>query len=53
MLTEGRRMREMADILKFNEKAVLFHKYHIKQSFQSQKQLGPGLVRAQALADPS
>ena len=45
-------MREVADILKVNEKAVFcFSNITSRQSFQSQKQLGLGLVRAQALAD--
>lgn len=33
LLAEGRRIKEVADILKVSEKTVLFHKYHIMQSF--------------------
>lgn len=33
LLAEGRRMKEVADILKVSEKAVMFHKYQIMQSF--------------------
>jgi DNA-binding NarL/FixJ family response regulator len=33
LLAEGRPMKEVADILKVSEKTVMFHKYHIMQSF--------------------
>ena len=33
LLAEGRPMKEVADILKISEKTVMFHKYHIMQSF--------------------
>jgi len=33
LLAEGRPMKEIADILKVSEKTVMFHKYHIMQSF--------------------
>ena len=33
MLAEGRLMKETADILKVSEKTVMFHKYHIMESF--------------------
>jgi DNA-binding NarL/FixJ family response regulator len=33
LLAEGRRTKEVADILKVSEKAIMFHKYHIMQSF--------------------
>jgi DNA-binding NarL/FixJ family response regulator len=33
LLAEGRRMKEVADILKVSEKGVMFHKYQIMQSF--------------------
>jgi DNA-binding NarL/FixJ family response regulator len=33
LLAEGRSMKEVADILKISEKTVMFHKYHIMQSF--------------------
>ena len=33
MLAEGRPMKEVAAILKLSQKTVMFHKYHIMQSF--------------------
>jgi DNA-binding NarL/FixJ family response regulator len=33
LLAEGRPMKEIADILKISEKTVMFHKYHIMESF--------------------
>ena len=33
LLAEGRPMKEVADILKISEKTVMFHKYHIMESF--------------------
>jgi DNA-binding NarL/FixJ family response regulator len=33
LLAEGRPMKQIADILKVSEKTVMFHKYHIMQSF--------------------
>ena len=33
LLAEGRPMKEIADILKVSEKTVMFHKYHIMDSF--------------------
>ena len=33
LLAEGRPMKEVADILKVSEKTVMFHKYHIMESF--------------------
>jgi DNA-binding NarL/FixJ family response regulator len=33
LLAEGRPMKEIADILKVSEKTVMFHKYHIMESF--------------------
>jgi DNA-binding NarL/FixJ family response regulator len=33
LLAEGRPMKEIAGILKVSEKTVMFHKYHIMQSF--------------------
>lgn len=33
LLAEGRPMKEIADILKVSEKTVMFHKYHIMQSY--------------------
>jgi DNA-binding NarL/FixJ family response regulator len=33
LLAEGRSMKEIADILKVSEKTVMFHKYHIMESF--------------------
>jgi DNA-binding NarL/FixJ family response regulator len=33
LLAEGRPMKEVADILQVSEKTVMFHKYHIMQSF--------------------
>ncbi len=33
LLAEGRRMKEIADILKLSERTVMFHKYHIMDSF--------------------
>jgi DNA-binding NarL/FixJ family response regulator len=33
LLAEGRRTKEIADILNVSERTVMFHKYHIMQSF--------------------
>ena len=33
LLAEGRPMKEIADILKISEKTVMFHKYHLMESF--------------------
>jgi DNA-binding NarL/FixJ family response regulator len=33
LLAEGRPMKEIADILKVSEKTIMFHKYHIMESF--------------------
>jgi DNA-binding NarL/FixJ family response regulator len=33
LLAEGRPMKEIADILKVSEKTIMFHKYHIMDSF--------------------
>lgn len=33
LLAEGRPMKEIADILKISEKTVMFHKYHMMESF--------------------
>jgi DNA-binding NarL/FixJ family response regulator len=33
LLAEGRSMKEVAGILKLSEKTVMFHKYHIMESF--------------------
>ena len=33
LLAEGRPMKEVADILKVSEKTVMFHKYHIMETF--------------------
>jgi DNA-binding NarL/FixJ family response regulator len=33
LLAEGRPMKEIADILKVSEKTVMFHKYHVMESF--------------------
>jgi DNA-binding NarL/FixJ family response regulator len=33
LLAEGRRTKEIADILNISERTVMFHKYHIMQSF--------------------
>ena len=33
LLAEGRTMKEIADILRVSEKTVMFHKYHIMESF--------------------
>ena len=33
LLAEGRPMKEVADILKVSEKTIMFHKYHIMESF--------------------
>lgn len=33
LLAEGRPMKQVADILKVSEKTVMFHKYHIMESF--------------------
>ncbi|HXY52903.1 MAG TPA: response regulator transcription factor [Terriglobales bacterium] len=33
LLAEGRPMKEIADILEVSEKTVMFHKYHIMESF--------------------
>jgi DNA-binding NarL/FixJ family response regulator len=33
LLAEGRPMKEVADILNISEKTVMFHKYHIMESF--------------------
>lgn len=33
LLAEGRPMKEIAEILKVSEKTVMFHKYHIMESF--------------------
>ena len=33
LLAEGRQMKEVASILKVSEKTVMFHKYHIMESF--------------------
>lgn len=33
LFAEGRRTKEIADILKVSEKTVMFHKYHIMESF--------------------
>ena len=33
LLAEGRPMKEIADILKVSEKTVMFHKYHIMETF--------------------
>ena len=33
LLAEGRRVKEIADILKVSERTVMFHKYHIMQSY--------------------
>jgi DNA-binding NarL/FixJ family response regulator len=33
LLAEGRPMKEVADILRVSEKTVMFHKYHIMESF--------------------
>ena len=36
LLAEGRPMKEIADILKISDKTVMFHKYHIMESFNLQ-----------------
>ena len=33
LLAEGRPMKEIADILKVSEKTIMFHKYHMMESF--------------------
>jgi DNA-binding NarL/FixJ family response regulator len=33
LLAEGRPMKEVADILKVSQKTIMFHKYHIMESF--------------------
>jgi len=33
LLAEGRPMKEIADVLKVSEKTIMFHKYHIMESF--------------------
>jgi DNA-binding NarL/FixJ family response regulator len=33
LLAEGRPMKEIADILKVSEKTIMFHKYHIMETF--------------------
>jgi len=33
LLAEGRPMKEVADILHVSEKTIMFHKYHIMNSF--------------------